>query len=161
MKPDTFRHLSAKLLTVQGADAYYSAAMPTKSEHSVTGQAPRGAELIRLFGRRVRAMRRHHKKTQDELASEIGCPAWKLSRIERARITMPPSFEVLLALRRALRVSLDYLLAGSGAGMARDPRVAERLAAVNRLPPDQTERLLRILDAFLDDPQVAPFLESR
>jgi len=106
-------------------------------------------------------MRRRHKKTQAELAAEIGCPKWKLSRIERARITVPPSFEVLLALRQALRVSLDYLLAGARAGMVRDPRLAERLSAVDRLPPDQTERLLLILDAFLDDPQVAPFLESR
>ena len=134
--------------------------MMTKARQ-VPGAAPHPRrELSRRFGARVRALRQHHKKTQIELAAEIGCPAWKLSRIERARLAAPPSFETLIALRQVLHVSIDYLVTGARLGAVRDPRLSQRLGAVDRLPPDQTDRLLRVLDAFLDDPQVASYLES-
>jgi transcriptional regulator with XRE-family HTH domain len=115
-------------------------------------------ELRRSLGTRLKRLRRHHGKTQVALAAEIGSHAWAISRIERGCVaTFSP--ELLLALARALRVSVDYLLAGGRAGMVRDPRLAQRLNALNSLPAEQAEQLLRLLDAYLDQPEVAVFTE--
>jgi transcriptional regulator with XRE-family HTH domain len=119
-----------------------------------------GAELRGSLGARLKRLRRHHGKTQAALAAEIGSRVWAISRIERGRVaTFSP--EMLLALARALHVSVDYLLAGGGgrAGMVRDPRLAQRLNALNSLPAEQTENLLHFLDAYLNRPEVAPFTE--
>lgn len=131
--------------------------MQMKHPHSAAPKAPKGHELRRRLGARVQALRQHHGKTQVALAAEVGCQPWTISRIERACVA--PSIEVLLPLARALHVYVDYLLAGARAGMVRDPRLAQRLDAVNRLPPSQTEQLLRVLDGFLGRPEVASFTD--
>lgn len=63
------------------------------------------------LGARVRAMRRRHSLTQEELAEKTGISASFLGHIERG--TRVASLETLVALCNTLDVTPEYLLSAS------------------------------------------------
>ena len=62
------------------------------------------------FGRRMGEARRSRRLTQDELAAAIDVRPWMISRYELGHSA--PRLEVLVRLRGALGVTLDFLLVG-------------------------------------------------
>jgi ribosome-binding protein aMBF1 (putative translation factor) len=68
------------------------------------------SRLRRAFGRRIAEARRRAGLTQTELAEALDVRSWMINRYERGRSA--PRFDVIVRLRGALGVSLDYLLAG-------------------------------------------------
>lgn len=59
-------------------------------------------ELKRLFGRRVRVLRKINDMTQERLAALLNCSTEYISRIERGLAS--PSFEIISKLSSALSV---------------------------------------------------------
>jgi transcriptional regulator with XRE-family HTH domain len=66
--------------------------------------------LRHAIGRRIAAARHRQGLTQNELAERLDVRGWMINRYERGRSA--PRLEVIVRLRSALEVSLDYLLAG-------------------------------------------------
>src|SRR6516165_5056350 len=68
------------------------------------------------LGPRLRLVRGSRQLSVRELARRVGCAASLISQIERG--VSVPSVGVLYSLATELGSSLDYLLFGSGAGLA-------------------------------------------
>lgn len=106
------------------------------------------APFRKAFGRRLRALRAAAGMTQKGLAHKVRCNVAMVGRYERGEHF--PKIEVLLRLRKALNVSLDYLVTGQTEGRLRDIRLLARLAALDQLPSDKRGELVRLLDVFLE-----------
>jgi transcriptional regulator with XRE-family HTH domain len=76
------------------------------------------AAVLAGVGPRLRALRRAHGTTLDELATQTGLTASTLSRLETGKLR--PTLEQLLPLARAHGVPLDDLVAAPPTG---DPRI--------------------------------------
>ena len=99
------------------------------------------------FARRLVTLRRYRGWTQIELAGRIGCAPHRIARYEQA-VHFPP-LGVLVGLRHALRVSLDFLLAGIVRGRTAEDPVLTRLAILDDLPPEDRAEILTVLDLVL------------
>ena len=64
--------------------------------------------VLRVLGRRLRALRREHGWSQRRAAAEAGVSVALLGRLERGE--GKPSLSVLVGLARALGLALDDLL---------------------------------------------------
>jgi transcriptional regulator with XRE-family HTH domain len=106
-----------------------------------------GKPFRRAFGERLQELRAAARYTQKKLAKEIGCRTAMIGRWERGEHF--PRIEVLLRLRKALNVSLDYLVTGLPAGQVRDIRLIALLQRLDALPSERIDEAARILDAFL------------
>lgn len=62
-------------------------------------------DQFKLFGRRIRAVRKAAKLTQEEVAEKVGIAPNFLGYVERG--TKRPSLEVVFALAKALDVSVE------------------------------------------------------
>jgi transcriptional regulator with XRE-family HTH domain len=103
------------------------------------------------LGDRIKELRTELGLSQAELAQRVGSTdARQISRYENGRIT--PSVDAIARLAQALDVSLDYLVFDD---MPRRPLhvddhgLAERLAALAELNPEDRASLLSVLDALL------------
>ena len=103
------------------------------------------------FGIRVTSTREARGLSQKELAAILRINVSTLSRHERGEAS--PRFDELLALREALGVSLDFLMAGEEpVGLpAHDPRLNRVLEALALLPRDLRE----VLAGFIVEQQPA------
>lgn len=105
---------------------------------------------------RVRALRRAHRLTQEQLAAKAGIGKnylWRIEKGERAN----PSQAVLLALARALDVSLTEL-AGQTALRVPDPwllDIADRLDALPAPLRVQAQAVIEDLLTLLQSPLLA------
>lgn len=63
------------------------------------------------LGRRLRAERKRHRMTQEDLAEKVGISLSFLGHIERG--SRKASIETLVNIANALEISLDYLLEDS------------------------------------------------
>src|SRR4051794_37823878 len=89
---------------------------------SRSSKAPLLAREARCsFGARLRAIRDQRELTQAELGREVNLPPGTISRYERG--VTSPSLVVLLGLRKALHVTLDYLVAGARSATVQDTRL--------------------------------------
>lgn len=105
------------------------------------------AKFLIAFGLRLSEVRRRAGLNQDELGARIGCTGETVGRYERGESF--PRIEVLLRLRKELRVSLDYLVVGMSVGTIRDARLLRRLQDLDALPAERVNEVLRLLDMFL------------
>lgn len=103
------------------------------------------------LGDRIKELRTELGLSQAELAQRVGSTdARQISRYENGRIT--PSLDGVARIAQALDVSLDYLVFDD---MPRRPLhvddhgLAERLAALAELNPEDRASLLSVLDALL------------
>src|SRR5262245_4319115 len=116
------------------------------------GLSERDRRFRRTVGARIRGMREERGWAQVELAGRTGIQTNRLSRIETGQNA--PRLLDLMALREALGVSVDAILAGSGGGpLPQDPRLSEALRGLEGLAGsadlEALLRLLRILQAGL------------
>lgn len=97
---------------------------------------------------RISRLRRARGWKQKELAAKIGSSLHQVSKMEHGPY-VPRAF-TLLRLAEALGVTVDFLLTGRMARSPQgDPRLRERLPALDRLPPTQRDSLILFLDALL------------
>lgn len=92
------------------------------------------------IGERLAIARRQRNKSQDKLARELDLATATVSRYETGAITL--SVEKARAFADHLGISLDWLLAGVGAGPDEDARRAHPCATTARghADPDQPVR---------------------
>jgi transcriptional regulator with XRE-family HTH domain len=114
---------------------------------SRTEEAP-----LKDFGQRVRRLREKRGLTQDELATAIGVTIGIVSRYER-NVHLPTADKVV-ALARVLHVTADCLLRGDRKGEEPVPfqnvRLFERFRSLDRLPKNEQEAVMRIMDAVIE-----------
>lgn len=106
---------------------------------------------------RVIALRKERGLTQVELAVEVGWSRSHISKIESGGD--PPGRELLTALAKHFRVSMDYLQTGAEAAPApshgRFVDDREQLAIldlIDAIPRPERPRVLRMIRAAADDP---------
>jgi transcriptional regulator with XRE-family HTH domain len=98
---------------------------------------------------RISRLRRARGWKQKELAAKIGSSLYQISKMEHGPYV--PRALTLLRLAEALGVSVDFLLTGRTPRRPPegDPRLRERLPALERLPAAQRDSLILFLDALL------------
>jgi transcriptional regulator with XRE-family HTH domain len=97
---------------------------------------------------RISRLRRARGWKQKELAAKIDSSLYQISKMERGRYI--PRASTLLRLAEAFSVTVDFLLTGRSPRLPQgDPRLRERLPALDRLPETQRDFLVLVLDAFL------------
>jgi transcriptional regulator with XRE-family HTH domain len=127
--------------------------MPTNTPQRTTAGRPAAQDpeftrrVRRSFGKRLRVTRVDRGLTQESLAERLGLSAGTIRRYENG--TYSPPIAVLLELRRTLKVSLDYLLAGTPAAAVRHVELGRRLRTLDELPAREVDDLLPVLDAYL------------
>jgi transcriptional regulator with XRE-family HTH domain len=92
----------------------------------------------KLFGARVRALREEQQLRVIDVAALIGCDASYYYSIERGDST--PSFELLMAIAKSLKVDEADLFTWPGTGIRHDLRELVRQAP-NALLPDLRTQL--------------------
>lgn len=106
------------------------------------------AEIMRLFGRRVREARKRLELTLEQASERADLSAKFLGEVERGE--RRPSFESILALARALNVGpvVFFRLEQAGAG---DAAVRQRIEKVLAgCTAEQLQQAYRILCAFVE-----------
>jgi len=117
----------------------------------------RSTSIPLLLGRRLRALRRHRKLTQERLGERGRLSGKFVGEIERG--VGNPSLDVLVRITGALDIELEELFhfeetsprgatPNAARGFAAAERVAEYLA---RRPPGDAEKAYRILTAALGE----------
>lgn len=106
---------------------------------------------MRGFGARLREWREKRGLTQEDLARAAGSTWMQISRYERD--VHLPATEKLAAIARVLRVSADTLLWGDthqpDTIEFQNLRLYERFRALDQLPKDEQETVIRLVDAIL------------
>jgi transcriptional regulator with XRE-family HTH domain len=102
----------------------------------------------KLFGKRVKAVRKAAKLTQDKAAEKAGLNPKYLGQIERAE--KRPSFEVILALAKALDVQPAVLFQFDREG--RDEKALQKRieSLVQKSHPEQLRLAHRVLKSVLE-----------
>lgn len=95
-----------------------------------------------LFGERLRRRRKALNLTQESVSEQVGITLRFYQMIERGEKSV--SLDTLIALRRALAVSIDYLLFSELPLVSENP-IAELLAS---LKPGQREDAAKILELY-------------
>jgi transcriptional regulator with XRE-family HTH domain len=120
---------------------------------------------VKDIAERISRLRHARGWKQKELAAKIGTSLYQVSKMEHGRY-VPRAF-TLQRLAEAFGVTVDYLLTGREPRLPEgDPRLRERLPALNRLPAVQRDSLILFLDALLaahclHQPARSPGRESR
>lgn len=105
------------------------------------------------FGLRLRDIRTEKGLSQRQLAELVHCETMLISRYERG--TGLPKMETLIALARALRISLDELATGEKPGEAsvepaiKNVLLLERFRDLETLPREDQAVALKLLDALI------------
>lgn len=103
------------------------------------------------FGPRLRELREKRGLSQQELAQAIGAHWTQISRYERG--LQLPTADRIVDLTKVLRVSPNGLLLGDRNGDEKldfkNVRLYERLRALDALPKEEQETVLRLVDAVL------------
>jgi transcriptional regulator with XRE-family HTH domain len=105
---------------------------------------------VESLGERIACLRRARGLRQKELADRIGATVQRVSRYENDRYL--PRVDTLAQLAELLGVSVDFLLTGKSPASVTeggDPRLRERLPAVERLPQSYRDGLVLFLDTLL------------
>lgn len=108
------------------------------------------SEGLKGFGERLKALREKRGITQQELAQMTGSDWSQISRYER-EVNLPTADRVV-ALARALRVSPNKLLLGTRGEEKiefSNIRLYERFLKLDKLPKDEQEIALQILDGVV------------
>ena len=100
------------------------------------------------FGERVNQLRKQKKWSQDELAKMIGTSAPIVGRYERGEIN--PSIDTAKKIADALEVTIDFLIGGSKQA-AFDRKTLDRIEEIERLQPDEKEKVYYLLDVIIRD----------
>lgn len=102
--------------------------------------------LFMDFSKRLVGLRKERNITQMEFAKQIGVHVTQLRRYEAG--TSLPTFEVLRAMARALRVSADVLLFGD-AERGPDQEFRPHFDAISRLSAHERQVIKDVLEGLL------------
>jgi transcriptional regulator with XRE-family HTH domain len=107
---------------------------------------------IMKIGHKIAELRKEKGISRDELGKLVGTSGAVIGRYERDEIT--PSVEIASKMAEALEVSLDYLV-GSSSVIIKDKKMAYRLELLEKIRKEDRETILRVMDAYLKDAQLA------
>ena len=100
------------------------------------------------FGKRVAALRKERKMTQDELAKLLNTSISVIGRYERDE--MIPGIEVAKKIAGFLNTTVGYLLGETDkADLFKDPVMLQRLAELDNMQSEDKNHILHVLDVFI------------
>jgi len=100
------------------------------------------------FGKRMAALRKERKLTQDELAKLLSTSISVIGRYERDEMT--PSIDVAKNISNHLNTTVGYLLGETDkADLFKAPVMLKRLQQINGLPEEDKHCILYAIDNLL------------
>ncbi len=100
------------------------------------------------FGKRMAALRKERKMTQEELAKLLCTSISVIVRYERDEMT--PSIDVAKNISNHLNTTLGYLLGETDkADLFKDPIMLQRLAELDKMESSEKSHILHVLDGFI------------
>ncbi|BDS10676.1 helix-turn-helix domain-containing protein [Aureispira anguillae] len=100
------------------------------------------------IGDNISKLRKAKNWSQGELADKIGSSRIMIGKYERGDNL--PSVEVLAKLAQIFEVSVDFLL-GQGINASYDKRMVERLDDIEKLPPEEKNKIFNYIDLIIRD----------
>lgn len=97
------------------------------------------------FGKRMAALRKERKMTQDELAKLLSTSISVIGRYERNEVK--PTIEIATQLAEALEVSLDYLVGSTDVLLEKN--IVNRVLDIQKLKENDKQHVFALLDAFI------------
>lgn len=106
-------------------------------------------EQRRAFGRRLKELRNALRKTQKEVAAQIGLQLSQYNKYESG-MHIPPA-DKLIQLAELFSTTIDYLLLGSSDEQTpvRNTRLMERFRALEQCQPEEQETVIKLIDAVI------------
>lgn len=103
---------------------------------------------MNTFGKRMAALRKEKKMTQDELARLLSTSISVIGRYERDEMT--PSIDVAKNISNHLNTTVGYLLGETDkADLFKDPAMLQRLVELDRMGSEDKNHILHVLDGFI------------
>lgn len=103
---------------------------------------------MRTYGKRMSALRKERKMTQDELAKLLKTSISVIGRYERDEMT--PSIEMAKKIAGFLDTTVAYLLGETEkADLFKDPAMLQRLVELNKMDNTEKSHILHVLDGFI------------
>lgn len=100
------------------------------------------------FGKRIAALRKERKMTQQELAKLLSTSISVVGRYERDE--MIPSIEVAKRIAGFLDTTVGYLLGETDkADLFKDPTMLQRLNEIDQMTQQDKLHLLHVLDGYI------------
>jgi len=100
------------------------------------------------FGKRMSALRKERKMTQEELAKMLKTSVSVIGRYERNE--MIPGIEVAKKIAGFLDTTVGYLLGETDkADLFKDPTMLKRLNEIDNMNDEDKEHILHVLDGFI------------
>jgi transcriptional regulator with XRE-family HTH domain len=100
------------------------------------------------FGKRMAALRKERKMTQEELAKLLSTSISVIGRYERDEMT--PSIDVAKNISNHLNTTVGYLLGETDkADLFKDPVMLQRLAELDKMESTEKGHILHVLDGFI------------
>lgn len=99
------------------------------------------------FGKRLAAIRKEKKISQEDLANSVGILANVLGRYEREEAR--PSIEMATKLADALKVSLDFLVGKTELQIDQD--IVDKIMTIQQLPDDDKHCIMYTIDGLIRD----------
>ena len=114
------------------------------------------------LGEKIKALRKRHGLSQEELAERVEINSTHLSRLETGKYQ--PSIDVLKRLAESLEVSTDYLLSADAEERAevhiRNKPLAERIRLIDSLEESDQQALIQVIDSMLTKHRMRALLET-
>ncbi|EBF2920014.1 helix-turn-helix transcriptional regulator [Salmonella enterica subsp. enterica serovar Agama] len=106
-------------------------------------------EQRRAFGRRLKELRNALRRTQKEVAAQIGLQLSQYNKYESG-MHIPPA-DKLIQLAELFSTTIDYLLLGSSDEQTpvRNTRLMERFRALEQCQPEEQETVIKLIDAVI------------
>ncbi len=100
------------------------------------------------FGKRMAALRKERKMTQEELAKLLSTSISVIGRYERDEMT--PSIDVAKNISNHLNTTVGYLLEETDkSDLFKDPVMLQRLAELDKMDITEKCHILHVLDGFI------------
>jgi len=102
------------------------------------------------FGKKMAALRKEKKISQQELAKMLNTSTSVIGRYERDEMT--PSIEAAKKIAKILDTTVGYLLGETESDtLFKDPEMLQRFKNINKLSNKEKEYILFAIDAMLRD----------
>ena len=107
------------------------------------------AVFIIMLAEKITKLKKLKKISQVELANITGISRDAISKYERGDVL--PSVEYAKRIADALGVSLDYLVSDEETEELLNTEAVKRIRAIQKLPDNEQDKLLSVLDAYIRD----------
>jgi len=122
--------------------------------------AMQDTDFRKLFGSRLKSLRKQKRWSQKELAAKVNIRFQQLNKYESG-LNSPPS-EMLIKLADALGATVDHLLTGNPSEEIPlgNNRLFKRFKAVESFDGDDQETVIKLIDAMIAKQQMQSTLTS-